>query len=162
MESNPRCPRVIASMRERKIMRWPILSKLDRSDRGGSGRSLLHQRVQRVCETWIGIQHWRAPQLDPERIGPLFGLDVDVVEDLEVVGDEPDRRNQDCAVALGGEPLDRLDQARAKPRLPRVALALVREAPLLDAGPLSDQLRGAQQLLLVGIALIEDARRQAV
>jgi len=46
--------------------------------------------MQRVCKAGVGIEHRRAPQLDTERIGSLFRLDVDVIEDLEVVGDEPD------------------------------------------------------------------------
>src|SRR5260370_3643570 len=65
-------------------------------------------------------------------------------------------------MTVGGELFDRLDQVRAEPWLPGVTLALVGEAPLLDAGALGDQLRGAQQLLLVRVAFLEDARRQAV
>ena len=79
-----------------------------------------------------------------------------------MVGDEPDRCHQDRTVTLGRELLHRFDQVRPEPGLPGVTLALVGEAPLLDARPPGDQLRGAQQLFLVGIALIEDARRQAV
>src|SRR6266852_9698687 len=65
-------------------------------------------------------------------------------------------------MTVGRELFDRLDQVGAEPWLPGLTLALVREAPLLDAGALCHQLRGAQQLFLVGITFIEDARRQAV
>src|SRR4029077_13722346 len=73
-----------------------------------------------------------------------------------------DRCNQDGAMALRRELLDRLDQVGAEPWLPRVTLTLVGEAALLDSGPLGHPIRGAQQLFLVRIAFIEDARRQAV
>jgi hypothetical protein len=65
-------------------------------------------------------------------------------------------------MALGRQLFDGVDQVRTKPWLPRVTLALVGEAPLLDASPLRDQLRGTQQLILVGITLLEDARRKTV
>src|SRR5713101_2035217 len=65
-------------------------------------------------------------------------------------------------MTMGGEFFDRLDQVRAEPWLPCVTLALIGEAPLLDAGALGDQLRGTQQLFLIGITFIENARRQAV
>src|SRR6267143_7255607 len=106
---------------------------------------LSDELVQRVRQTRVGIEHRRAPELDTERIGPFFGLDIDVVEDLEMVGDEPDGCHQDRAMALGRELLDRVDQVRAEPWLPGLTLALVREAPLVDAGPPRDQLRGAKQ-----------------
>src|ERR1700724_2945622 len=118
--------------------------------------------MQRLREPGVGIEHWRAPQLDPERIGSLLGLDVDVVEDLEMIGDEPYRRNQDGAMTLGRELLDRGDQVGPEPWLAGVTLTLVGEAPLLDAGALGDQRRGTQQLFLVGVSFIQNARRQAV
>src|SRR6266851_4549965 len=65
-------------------------------------------------------------------------------------------------MTVRGELFDRLDQVRTEPWLPGVTLALVGEAPLLDAGSLGDQLRGTQQLFLIGITFIENARRQAV
>src|SRR4029077_16580156 len=132
IESNPRCPRVIASMRERKIMSRPILFGFP-PPLAGKGRvraPLRDQGIKRMREPRVGVEHGRAPQFDPERIGALLGLDVDVVEDLEMVGDEPDRCNQDGAMALRRELLDRLDQVGAEPWLPRVTLTLVGEAPL--------------------------------
>src|SRR6267378_6416688 len=108
------------------------------------GAPLRHERMQRLCQPGISIEHRGAAQLDPERIGSLFGLDVDVVEDLEMVGDEADRGNQDRTMTQGGELLDGVDQVGAEPWLSRMTLTLVREAPLLDAGPLGDQLRSTQ------------------
>src|SRR5712692_10156199 len=109
IESNPRCPRVIASMRERKIMSRPILfgSPPPLAGKGRVRAPLRDQGMKRMSEPGVGVEHRRTPQLDPERIRSLFGLDVDVVKDLEMVGDEPDRCNQDGAMTLGSELFDR-------------------------------------------------------
>ena len=118
--------------------------------------------MKRLREPGVGIEHWGPPQFDPERVGSLPGLDVVVVKDLEMVGDEADRGDQDCTMALRGQRFDRVDQIGTEPRLPGLTLALVGEPPLLDASSMRHQLRSAQQLILVGITLIKDARRQTV
>src|SRR6266849_10403515 len=112
IESNPRCPRVIASMRERKIMSRPILfgsppplagpvgprerrfsarRAFETFGQGSVRAPLRDQGMKGMREPGVGVEHRRTPQLDPERIRSLFSLDVDVVKDLEMVGDEPDR-----------------------------------------------------------------------
>ena len=48
----------------------------------------------------IGVQRLDAVELEAQLGGLLAGLDVDIPEDLEVVADEADRRDQDLADAL--------------------------------------------------------------
>src|SRR5437667_5340134 len=92
----------------------------------------------------------------------LAGLDVDVPEDLEVVGDEADRRDEDAALAPGRERVELLEQIRPEPGLAGRARALERERPALEPGALRDEARGLEQLLLVGVSLLQDPGREAV
>src|SRR5207237_4359554 len=143
IESRPRWPRVIASMRERNVMSrpfyfvsrhpcgrglgWGVRSRANRRRRPDP---LSDQRVQRLHQPGVGVEHRRAPQLDPQRLGSLLRLDVDVIEDLEVVGDEADRGDQNGAMPLRRQLLEGVDQVRPEPPLTGVALTLIREAPL--------------------------------
>src|SRR5918995_1683947 len=55
-----------------------------------------------------------------------------------------------------------IDDVRAEPGLPGRALALERERPVVQAGPPGDELRRAEQLVLVGISHRQDPLRKRV
>ena len=99
---------------------------------------------------------------DPELRRLLGGLDVEVPADLEVVGDEADRADDDVADAGRRELVQVLEDVRAEPRLAGRRLALEGERPLVDARALGDEARRLEQLVAVRVALVEDPRRQRV
>ena len=92
----------------------------------------------------------------------LLRLDVEVPPDLEVVGDEADRRDEHVADAVGGERVQVVEDVRAEPGLARRRLALERERPVLHARLLGDEAGRLEQLVLVGVAVGEDPGRQRV
>ena len=110
----------------------------------------------------VGVRQLDPVELEPELGRALLRLDVEVPSDLEVVGDEADRRDEHLADAVRGERIQVLEDVRPEPGLARRRLALERERPLLDARLLGDEPRRLEQLVLVGVALVEDPRRQRV
>src|SRR5437660_12384807 len=69
----------------------------ERRSRGPSsrhGEPLLHEPGQRADERGIVVQRLDPLELEPEPGRALAGLDVQVPPDLEMVGDEPDGRDQ--------------------------------------------------------------------
>ena len=83
-------------------------------------------------------------------------LDIDVVENLEVVGDEAHRSYHHLPPATGRELRERVEQVRAKPGLTCPALALERKPPFAGRDELGDELRTPEQLVAVRIALVKD------
>ena len=94
--------------------------------------------------------------------GDGLRLDVDVVENFEVVGDEPDRSNDELAGAGGGEPPDLAEDIRAEPRLAGPACALEGDLVVHQAEPPGHEPCRPGDLLRVDIALRHHPRRQAV
>jgi len=54
---------------------------------------------ERVDEFGPRVERLRAPDLDALVAGISLGLDVEVVEDLEMIGDETDRADQHVSAA---------------------------------------------------------------
>ena len=90
-------------------------------------------------EGGVGVRQLDPIELEPELGRTLLRLDVEVPPDLEVVGDEADRRDEHLADAVGGERIQVLENVRAEPRLARRRLALERERPFLDVGLRRDE-----------------------
>src|SRR5260370_6881334 len=84
---------------------------------------------------------------------------VDVVQDLEVVGDESDRAHQALAHARSRQ---RLEQVRTEPRLAGVAGGLESELPLRELRSRGREPAALQEPPAVAIARNPDARPPAV
>src|ERR687895_2015011 len=125
-------------------------------------KRLSYQRRERSDEGWIVVERLDPVELEPELGGTLSRLDIEVPEDLEVVGDEPDRTDEHALDAARVQRVELLHDVRPEPRLPGRARALERERPALEPRPLGHELRRLQQLLLVGIAEREDPLGQRV
>ena len=95
---------------------------------------------QRADECRIVVQGLDPIEFEVELGGPLACFDVDVPEDLEMVGDEADRGHEHLANAARVEVVQLLDDVRAEPGLAGRALALERERPVVETGPLGDEL----------------------
>jgi hypothetical protein len=87
---------------------------------------------------------------------------VDVPADLEVIRDEADRADEDVADTARVQVLQVVEDVWPEPRLTRGRLGLVREGPLGQVRGGGDETRGLEELLLVGVALVEDAGRERV
>ncbi len=98
----------------------------------------------------------------PELRRLLLRLDVEVPADLEVVGHEPDRADEDAVDALPVQRLEMVEDVRPEPRLARRRLALEGEAPLRQARRLGDEPRRLEQLVAIRVAGLEDPRGQRV
>ena len=83
----------------------------------------------------------RALDADAHIAGDALGLDVDVVQDLQVVGDEADRPDHQAAHAFGGKAADLDQDVGSEPRLVGAAGALEREVVVIDAQLACDQAR---------------------
>jgi hypothetical protein len=93
----------------------------------------------------------------------LRHFDVEVVEDLEVVGHEADGADHDrIRVTVGGELAHELADVGPEPRLGGPARALPGHEPLLDPGGLGHQAGRLCQLLGIGVAGPADALGQGV
>src|SRR5579872_601854 len=92
----------------------------------GPEDAVLHDRREGGDELRPVVERRRPAQIDATAARGAHGLDVDVVQDLEVIGHEPDRANQDPThVGL----LEALEQAGSEPRLACFARRLERELP---------------------------------
>src|ERR1019366_5278648 len=101
---------------------------------------------------------------DP-RLGRLLASgDVDVIEDLEVVGEELQGHDQDLGDPGGAEPREKVLDVRRQPLLGRVPGALVREAPSLvnQTKPRGDRACRVTQLGDVTGVAVDDLAREAV
>ena len=87
---------------------------------------------------------------------------VEVPLDLEVVGDEPDRADEDALDSPRLQRVEMVEDVRAEPRLAGLRLALEAEAPVGEAGALRHEAAGLQELVLVRVALGEDPLGEAV
>src|SRR5262245_22506855 len=90
---------------------------------------------ERVDELRTVVERRGPAQLHPAPGGPGARLDGQVVEDLQVVGDEADRADQRAARA---RTLQRLQQVRTQPGLAGVAGGLEGELPWRQRHPLLD------------------------
>ena len=99
----------------------------------------------------------------PARCGSLGGDDVEVVHDLHVVGDEPDRYDDHRGYAVRREPIDVVADVRLEPRLcGRTAAALEDELPRVSFAPsLGDESGRLAQLRDV-VGSVRHRERKAV
>ena len=79
-----------------------------------------------------------------------------------MVRDEADRRDEDFAHAHLVQAVELFEHIRPEPGLAGRARALEGERPALQTRPFRDETRGLEQLLAVGIALVEDPLGQRV
>src|SRR2546426_1920139 len=128
------------------------------------GHRAARDRGERGDESGIGVRHPDAPVLEARRPRLRGRRDVEVVEDLEVIGEELHRRHEYRAVARARELGEDLTEVRAQPFLGGVAGALIRPAPAsaVEAGRGRDALAGGAQLGDVLAVALEDAPREAV
>ncbi len=118
-----------------------------------------HHRDQGVDKFRPGVEGLRAAQVDSMFARKRHRLDVDVVEDLEVVGDEADRAHQRPPHISPGQ---RIEQVWTEPRLAGVAGGLKRELPFRQGRPFRDQPAALQEPFAIGIPRRFDASGQAV
>ena len=76
-----------------------------------------HDVHEDANERWARIGKRGALEMHAERTGPVPGLDVDVVQHLEVIADEADRHDEHVPHALLSQRLQFLEQIGADPRL---------------------------------------------
>src|SRR5690349_23610533 len=102
--------------------------------------------------------------MNAQLTGELSRFDIYIVEDLQVVGDEADRADEDGALALLHERAHLLQDVRPQPGLGCAPGALEGEVPAALGQPQisGDGARRRQQLALIGIVPLADALRQAV
>ena len=89
----------------------------DRLD-GRRGKGADREVGQPGDERRVVVHRGRPLEADPHLAGDGLRLDVDVVEDLEVVGDEADRADDEPADARPGQPPDLGEDVRAEPGSP--------------------------------------------
>src|SRR5688572_11744180 len=99
---------------------------------------LVDQRDQRVGQSVGVVEHGHAFQPEAEFLGPGPELDVDVVERLDVVGQESDRRDHHTRHTVVGQCVEGRLHFRAEPWLRGTALALVGECGRLPRRQLRD------------------------
>ncbi len=90
------------------------------------------------------------------------GLDIEVVEDLDVVGQEADGGQDDVGHPARARLVERGGQVRSQPVAPVRALALERDATRHRSERRPDGRRRGAHLALVGVALPDDGGREAV
>src|SRR3989442_1179468 len=128
------------------------------------GHRAARDRRERGDESGIGVRHRDAPVVEARRPHLRGRRDVEVVEDLEVVGEELHRGHEHRAVPRARELGAELAEVGPQPFLRGVARALVRPAPAvaLEPGGPRDPLAGGTQLRDVLTLGVEDAPREAV
>jgi hypothetical protein len=105
-------------------------------------RVLLDERGECADEAGIVVQRFDAIELEVELGGFLAALDVDVPQDLEVVGDEADGRDENLLCAVVVQALELLEEVGPEPGLPGGAGALEGERPPVDLGSVCDEAIG--------------------
>ena len=98
----------------------------------------------------------------PTSAATRSGLDIEVVEDLEVVRGETGGADDDGAHVLPGQGPQFLQDVGTEPGLRRAAGALPADLPTLEARGRCDQFSCSPQLARIRIAVGDDADRQAV
>ena len=154
----------VGPLRDGESLRDAVDDDLARRHRQPRGceSPLPHDPREDVDEAGVGVRHLDPVELHPELGRLLPRLGVDVPADLQVVGDEPDRTDEDAVGAGVVQRLEVVEDVGPEPRLPGRRLALERERPVGDRGRLRDERGGLEQLVAVGIALGEDPRGQRV
>ncbi len=102
-----------------------------------------------------------AQKLYTELAGPALRLDVEIVERLDVLGEEPERRPNQMRLTRARRRLERFAHAGAEPFAAVGALALVAEARRVAELALDRGGRRAHEPV-VRIAALRDGSRQAV
>src|SRR5437899_1757862 len=156
MSGPPRKSRLVSSLRSSRQNAFDGPNDL--------GHRAARDRRERGDERGIGVRHPDAPVLEARRPRLRGRRDVEVVEDLEVVGNELHRRHEDRAVAVSRELGEELAKVGPEPFFRGVAGALVRPAPAaaLEPGGPRDPLAGGAQLRDVLALRVEDTPREAV
>ena len=85
--------------------------------------------------------------------GPIRGIDVEVVEHLEVVGREAMGDDEDAGVTVSGHLVDHLRDVGSAPRLGGPAGRLPSDPPrrIVQSGAAGDGGRGGGQVVGVGV-----------
>ena len=99
----------------------------------------------------------------PSSAARSLRLDVEVPEDLEMVGDEPDRADEDALHATGMESVELVEDVRAEPRLAgRRSRSGRRTTTTRGPRASATSCDVSSSWSLVRVALVEDPRRKAV
>src|SRR5262249_23150975 len=118
----------------------------------------LDELRQRLDERRLGVQRRRALEVEPELLRLAAKQEIDLVERLDVVGDERDRDREDVLASGLGEQLERVLRRRLEPARAAGA-ALERQAPrMLAAEPLEHAGDGALEIGHVRLAALADER----
>ena len=107
-------------------------------ERTASARRTIPTRTATKAGSSFGISARSSRR--PSSLGLLPRLGVEVPADLEVVGDEADRRDENVGRALRVERLEVVEDVGAEPGLAGRGLGLEAEAPVAQACGLSDEL----------------------
>src|SRR5687767_13175090 len=121
-----------------------------------------YQIFQHRDERRRRVQRFGPPQSGATALSGGARLHVDVEEDLGVIADEPDRRDEEFADARGRSVADDIADVGADPWLGCPARALIRDLKARQAGARGDCLRGGPDFVDVRVAAVDDALRQAV
>ena len=121
-----------------------------------------NQLRERVDEHRIVVQRLDPVELDAELVSLLPRHHVEIPQDLEVIRDEADRREEHLPNAARVELLEVQADIRAEPGLTGRALALECERPAAQPGAGGDEACSREQLVAVGVAGRENALREAV
>ena len=97
----------------------------------------------------------------PSSRASLGRFDVEIPADLQMVGHEADRADENLADAFVVEGLEVVEDVRPEPGLAGRGFALVGERPPLEVRLVGHEPRRREQLPLVRVALVEDARGEA-
>src|SRR5436190_14287155 len=127
-----------------------------------SGRYLSEMVANDLCEHLevcrIRVRHPRSTKRETALLGDRLHLDVEVVQDLEVVGHESGRAHDDGASAARGGLLDHRSDRRTPPRVVRPPSGLPPDREVVQAQTLGDEPRRLSQPVAVATARFAVAR----
>src|SRR4051812_2804499 len=119
---------------------------------------------KRPDETRMRVQRFDALEPHTGLLGLLTSGDLDVVQDLEVVGEELDRRDDDRPMPFARERGHQVGKVRLHPFARLVPCALPAERPprAIDAGAVRDLGRRRRELVEIIALVLGDPAGQAV
>ena len=113
-------------------------------------------------EVGVGVRHLGPLQAHAELSRALGRLDVEVPTDLEMVGDEPDRTDDDVVDAPAAEVVEVSEDVGPEPGLSGRRLALKGERPVVDPAHIRHESARLEQSVPVGVSGVEDPRGKRV